>query len=99
MITFLEKPVTPGTMILLIVLIIALVLGVTALQVSCKKKPPQDGDDSQMTITTTTDQDITQKTRKTIRPTDVIEGGHTTWNDPTRRKISLRQTSSPLICR
>lgn len=79
---FPEKSLTPGTMILLIVLIIALVLGVTALQVSCKKKPPQDGDESQKTIITTTDQDITQKTRKTIRPTDVIEGGHTTWNDP-----------------
>ncbi len=86
MIAFLEKPVTPGTTILLIVLIIALVVGVTALQVSCKKKPPQEGDESQKTIITTTDPEITQKTRKTIRPTDVLEGEHTTWNDPNAPK-------------
>ncbi len=70
MITLIEKPAMPGTTMLVIVLVIVLIVGLTLLQVSCKKKPPQDSDESQETNATTTGHEKSLKTRRTIRPTD-----------------------------
>jgi hypothetical protein len=50
--TILQKPITPVAIVLLVILVVALIVVLAIHLVSCKKKPPQDCDQSDVTGTT-----------------------------------------------
>ena len=50
--TILQKPITPVAIVLLVILVVALIVVLAIQLVSCKKKPPQDGNQSDITGTT-----------------------------------------------
>ncbi|NMA18935.1 MAG: hypothetical protein GX939_09375, partial [Clostridiaceae bacterium] len=82
MISILSKVAASGSIILVAVLVIALVVGISVLQVSCSKKPPQ-GSEPTNDLGSTQTKSPTSSAKETD---DDIDGGRKSWVNPNAPK-------------